>query len=427
MMKVKYALILLFIMFAAVSFSASVPLDVSIGEETIKVNNCNPSGGPALYHIRFYISNPYDVAMSVNYSYYDFATAMMVDGGRACTVPLHQSTYCTADVPVRLGNTGDGNTTLQLQLTASFMNNMTETRSKTFNITLLHFATSSEKNIESIISSSEARLTNVSLAVSSVCDDDICCGMGAPKSDVETARFLLTEARRKVETCEFSGALSDAISASALVSHAQGSYEEMLRKCNVVLELYKNARSNISKANSTLYAKAACGANVSESRNELAQAIYYYGESAKKIEADAYEEAQTLLLKALASANASMNKSGECPPSSLQPPLVTQPLPQQPQAPSAPQSDMLSKFIGALGYVVIAAIIIVVGAALYISFGKKWLEGGEAIRAEPGIPPSASGKAEELTVDHSKIDREFEEWLKQTESAEKEKRYKKGK
>ena len=407
---------------ALVSLSAHTPLDASATESVIRGNNCNPSGGPALYPVRVLITNQYGAAMSVNYSYYDFIAAAMVDGGRVCVIPPYQSSYCTINVPVRLGGAGSGNATLRLQLKASFLDNVTETPVKTLNLTLVHSTTSSENNVGSIISSSEAQLTSMMMTISSVCDGEVCCGMSGPRSDLETAGFLLAEARRKVDACDFSGALSDTASASALVRHAQTSYEKMLRNCNEVLRLYKAARSNISKANSTIYSKAACGAAVTDARNELSQAIRYYDDSTGKIESDSYDEARALLQKALASAESSVNKSGECPQSSFEPPPVVQP--SQPQTQVAePSSDALSRFIGALGYIVIAAIIVVVCVALYISFGKKWLEGTGGA-GEFGAPPGAPGKAE-LEVDHSKIDREFEEWLRQVESAEQEKQRKK--
>ena len=398
-------------------------LDATLAEQVFHGFNCDPTGGPSDYEIRLLVNNPYEAAMSLNYSYYDTQGSQMVDGGRACVIPPFGSQYCSAVLHIRLGGIGNGTITIPATFTGSILNSRVETPTRTFNLTLTHLATSSEQNVEGIISSAEAQLLSRTLALASACDGGACCGMRSSKESLDTAGYLLSGARSNLATCDFSGALSASSSASALIRQAQASYDEGMPACTAALDLHKLARGNISAANSTLYSRAACGVIVNESRVDFAVAVLQYNQAAELLAADSYPAAEALLNQSIAASQVSLAKSAECPGTGFEPQTIQ--TPSQPAAPTGqPQSDTLSKVIGALGYIVIAAIIIVVAAALYITLGKKWVEGGkgEAPREDYGMPPPGTAQpGESVGIDHSKIDKEFEDWLRQTESHPQEK------
>lgn len=408
-------LLFLALVLSLVAVGAALPpeLNAYVSEPVLTGMNCNPSGGAATYSGRAYIENNRSTAMSVNYSYFDFPSGVQVSGGRICTVAPNSGEHCTITIPVRLGGEGSGASVLPVILTGTLDSNG-EVLRKQLNFTASHSATSTEANVIGIIDAAQARLTEQSLLLDSACSAGVCCGMVNAKGALGTATSQLSSARAHVRTCAFSDATQSAYAASASLRESSDSYRGTLRACNASLDSYSAVRASLAGANTTLYRRAGCGMAVNASREEFANSASLLAQAASLIGSDAYQEAEAALNSTSLSISRSVSLSEDCPPASLASPPEMAPT----AAPTPPpqQSDTLSRVIGALGYIIIAAIIVVAGAAVYITLGKRKLEGEGGYYPRPP-PPSAPGP--EIGVDHSKIDREFHDWLKQAEHEEK--------
>ena len=421
-MRCNLLFLTLVISLMAVGATAQPPeLNAYVSEPVLTGLNCNPTGGPARYSATAYVENNYSTAMSVNYTYFDFPTGVQAEGGRICTVAPNSGEHCTFTIPVRLGGEGSSASELPVILIAT-LDSDGEVLMARLNFTISHSSTSTEANVLGIIDSAQARLSEQSLMLDSACDAGACCGMVEAKGALDTATSQLAEARSNVRTCSFSDATQSGYAASASLRDSAAAYNANLQACNSSLATYSAARISLTGANNTFYRRAGCGMAVNASRAELANAISSLEQAASLIGSDAYPDAEATLNSTSTSINRSISLSEDCPASSLAPPpeiaatVVPTPAPQQ--------SGTLSKVIGALGYIIIAAIVVVAGAAIYITLGKRKLEGDEGGFNPRQPPPSAPGP--EIGVDHSKIDREFHDWLKQAEHEEKKPGPKKG-
>ena len=78
------------------ALAGSTPeLSASLLTNGITGFNCNPSGGPAEYKATFLIENNETLPMYINYSYYDFNSGQMLQGGRACIITPGTGERCT--------------------------------------------------------------------------------------------------------------------------------------------------------------------------------------------------------------------------------------------------------------------------------------------------------------------------------------------
>jgi len=404
------ALLFLSISLLAAHAAGAPELQALATEPAITGFNCNPYGGPTNYAARVYIENTYDGPMIVNYTYFDYFSGAQLDGGRACTLGPKSVAHCEISIPVRLGGSGSGTSEMPIILYAT-VNGMNETLSKQLNFTVRHTATSTEADVSAMIEGAQDRITGQRVVVESACAAGVCCGMTEAEDELSSAYLLLMTARSHVSSCSFSDATQASTLASNALRQASASYNRDLPACNSALTAFSRAKANLSGANATLYSRAACNIIVNESRAALSNAAALLSLSASLITNGSYPDASTAADSAVQGAAHALSLSGECPQAGLNtPPEIG---PTLAPTPAPPQSDTLSKVVGALGYVVIAAIIVVIGAAVYITLGKGRLEGGreEYPRPPPEEPPAPRG-------DHSKIDREFQEWLKQAEKTE---------
>jgi hypothetical protein len=251
--------------------------------------------------------------------------------------------------------------------------------------------------------------------------------MAGPQAKLSAAGSSLAVARELVRQCRFNDATGATSTASSEISEANSTYHSSYRQCRSALDNYAWAYGNLTRANDTVLKRAACGMNVTASRTELANSERLLAQGGDRINADAYSDAMLYLEQSLQSANLTYALSTDCPLAGLGPTSnVSGPAEGPTPAPQpAEAGDALSRVIGALGYIVIAAIIIVVGAAIYVSLGKRHLEGlvsrGPRTGAEhPGAPPSPGAgmppEEEALPpIDHTKVEEEFQEWLKKSE------------
>ncbi len=389
--------------------------------------NCNPTGGPYTFTATIYIANPYNGTMTVNYTYYDYYAGRETDGGRVCMIQANNEDHCSFTIPVTLGGEAAGNASMSVKLFAS-IDGVSEQPEKRIDYSFTHAPASTETNSLASIAATQARLDGENVALSSACTaNGVCCGMAGPQEKLSAAGSSLALARELVRQCKFSDATTTTAAASADINGANSTYHSTFRQCQSALNNYAFAYGNLTRANETLLKRAACGMNVSASRTELANSERLLAQGADRIEADAYSDAVLYLEQSLETTNVTFTLSNDCPLAGLgSAGNVTGPSQSQTPPPQqAPGEDPLSKVIGALGYIVIAAIIIVVGAAIYVSLGKRHLEGmisrGPRSGAEhPGAPPSPGAEpSEELPpIDHTKVEEEFQEWLKKSEAAE---------
>lgn len=416
-MRCKLLVLALFISLLSVGADRPPELQTFVTQPVLMGFNCNPTGGPAKYTATVYIENSYDETMMVNYTYFDFLTGGQLDGGKFCTIGPKAGDHCTRELPVRLGGEGPGAAEMPVVLTAS-IGGVDEKPVKRLNFTINHTSTSTEAYVLGLIDDDQVRLTEQTLRLDSACEAGVCCGMVEAKGSLTGVPPALAAARGQVRSCSFQDAINSTRIASDALARAAESYRGALPACNSALVLYSSVKRNFSDANSAIYRRAACSIIVNESRAELRNADGLISNAVSLIGGDSYEEAVPILTAASDSINRSLSLSADCPTAGLAPP----PQVEATVAPTPPpqQSDVLSRVVGALGYIVIAAIIVVVGAALYITLGKRRLEGGE----EYPRPPSTDAKPEPR-MDHSKIDREFHDWLKQAEVKEPEKKGKK--
>jgi len=420
------------LLFSVLVAAAKPPeLQATTGETSFSGWNCNPTGGPAEYKAVAYITNPYDATMSVNYTYYDYYSGMMLNGGRICVIPPTQPAHCEFTIPVVLGGETGGNSSVQVRLFGT-LDGRPEQPEKAFTYDIIHKPTSIEGNVLGTISGMQARLEAQEVAITSSCTSNgVCCGMVGPQSNLDSARIRLSIARELVRQCRFNDAMSATASAALNVGEAESSYRSSSAACRASLSAYAQSASNLTNVNSTLVARAACGRNIAASRTELANAGLLLGQAGDKIDADDYAGAGLYLSQSYLSLNRSLTLSDDCPLAGLDGSgAFTQPTPEStPIVVPASGGDAISRAIGALGYIVIAAIIVVVGAALYVSVGKRHLDslmnrGPRASEEYPGAPPAAPGagllSSEDLPpVDTTKIDEEFQDWLKRSEPSQK--------
>jgi hypothetical protein len=422
---------ILAILFACVSVHAALPqLDATIADGGISGWNCNPYGGAATYEVRALIINPYDAMMSVTYSYYDFTTSSLIDGGRACIIAPKESLFCTVSIPVRFGGSGNGTTTLPLHL-FGMLDGSSERRVKYVNLSFSHTAATPESGIVSAIASADASIHEAEQLPTSYCDGGACCGSAPSGVALAQAYSLLATARQDLQVCEFSDGLREANDAAALAASLTESFRSNHGGCADALALHRAARANLSRANVSIYSAGACGGNVTASRRALQESSRLYVSSGQRIAENDFSAAGAALRDSLEQSGLALSAIGECP-GDLQGSNTTigqkTPVP-TPAGPAGGVPDMISGLLGVLGYIILGAVLIVVAAALYVSFGRKWVDGftrSAPMSDEPegGESPMPEGEATEISavgeeaplVDHDKIDKEFEAWLNQTEA-----------
>lgn len=421
----RFIHIALFAAVLAASFSCAAPeplLQASASEAILDGWSCAPSGGPAQYYANIYVENPYSTMMYVNYSHYDYYLEDFVDGGRFCAVPAMGGQHCFLTIPVTLGGEVAGEAALPVRLTAK-VDGMGGQMSKELIFTIRHSPPSTELSVLNMIATTQERISERMPASASVCtaDGNLCCGMAGFRENLDSAGASLTAARELVRQCRFTEAVASASRASENVNEVVSSYNSTLKSCRRALQSYSDAYGNFTSANLTVFRRATCGINASDSRAELSIASSMLTQAADLIRGDAYADALLYAEQARMSTAKSLELSDtSCPPVGLEPstPSVasTPELVQTP--PPASGGDMLSGAFSALGYIVIAAIIIVVGAAIYVSLGKKHIDGfisrGPKIFEGFGKPPPSppSGGEELPPMDHSKVEEEFQDWLK---------------
>ena len=404
-------------------------LDATLVGTSISGWNCNPYGGAEHYDVRVLIINPYDQILTVTYAYYDFSASSLISGGRACIISPKESLFCTVSVPVRFGGSRNGTTTIPLRLYGS-LEGAAEQRVSYLNLSFSHVATSPEAGIEAAVASAESGIRAAAALPVSSCDGDACCGASSASAPLAQAYALLASARQDLQLCDFATSLREANDAGALARQVSDSFVTARKDCDSALALHRAARANVSRANASIYSSGACGGNVTASRSSLAQAQRLYAESGARIAQDDYRAAQTLLLDSLTRSAMALSLIGDCP-GSLQGGnnTVAQKTPATPPPAPGGGTDMISGLFSVLGYIILGAILVVVAAALYVSFGRRWIEGFARPAPIPGIPESGEdeppgGESTEIAavgeeqplIDHEKIDKEFEEWLSQTEA-----------
>jgi len=437
-----------FLLVLMAGFSAAAELQASSSQLTLKGWNCDPAGGAEVYSSSVYIHNPHEQAMFVNISYYDFPTSEMVDGGKQCTIPPESGSYCEISFPVRLGGEGDGIATVNVELTGT-ANGAEATDTATIPFTIMHSMTSTENSTIDNIEAAEQALNEKSLEVGSLCSSGLCCGLQAVQNSLSDASGHLAQARTHIRYCEFSQAITKGASAQNEVRELSDSYSELAPRCRTSLQLYDQALENVSSVNRTLYARSACGVGVNASRELLNNASSQLYLAQKAIEQDRYSDADEYLVNSISLSSQALNASEACNQTGFLPPVVSNTSAGNAATGNGAASggdDTLSRVVNTIGYVVLAAIIIVVGAAVYIAMGSKRGLGDYMPRmpfnlektpeAEPFselddyskqrmIKHMPKEEPAELQIDHSKIDKEFEDWLSQTEKPKKPVRKKK--
>lgn len=394
---------------SALSLAARPELQASLTQASVSGWNCNPEGGAAIYSVQVFVQNTYDRSMYVNYSYYDFADAVMVSGGRACILPPQVGSHCSLRIPVRLGGAESGNTSLRLELTG-IVDGVQETPSKTLEVMVNHRQTSSEARIGEMIRTTNSQVEQQSLAIASACSNGVCCGMVEAKQRLSDAQQMVSTARSELGRCAFTDAIVSSSAATLNVRLANESYNALLPRCSSALALLSNASSEIARANATILSRAACGVLINASRAELLAAAGLLEEGRHAMESDSYDIAAEKLNESSTRARGSLDLSSECPASRLSSITEVATPEKIPTPTQAPQEGTFATIVSYLGYLVVIAIVVVAAAAVYVSWGKRVLE---------GAPPA--GRPSEPYIDHAKIDREFQEWLKQTEKKEKKK------
>jgi hypothetical protein len=385
--------------------------------------NCNPEGGDASYVFRALVGNIYGSTMYVNYSYYDYASQSMRDGGRSCVIPPQSNAECRFDVPVALGGTGNGSSPLALDIWAVMLEGDNVNRSKRFNLTIEHKETVYEGEVDAIIAAAEAQVSDTELLVSSACNGAVCCGLASSAQRLNVARPSLALARTQLAACQLASAVASAGAASTGIRNATSTYELLYPGCAYALELHKRAASNISSANLTLLRQAVCGANVTSARALLEKAQADYVSAGKEIQLDRYELANEYSLNASAKAQNSTGSGGDCPRPTQPPPAAIETPTAIPsataQAPEPSGGVSFAGVSGVLGYGLLALLIVILVGAFYFMLGKPMMEGKPRKPAPdfttPRLEEGPRPRAPPTKLDHSKIDREFQEWLKETE------------
>ncbi|MDD5317179.1 MAG: hypothetical protein PHF51_00430 [Candidatus ainarchaeum sp.] len=421
MFSPRFTKLLLFSL-AALALSAqaaSIPqLDATIPQAAFQGWNCNPDGnGPAIYEVRAFISNPYRSSMSVNFTYLDYPTRTIAEGGRACVIGPETATHCTFSIPVRLGGAGNGSTAFSFTLYGTFLGENLGRREKQFNVTLLHYSTYYETQMGGILSSVEAKIQQATAQSAPPCSGPACCNTSRETALVSQASFSLATASDYVKRCDLASAISHSKTAGQQVTEANQFHDATMPGCHYALQLYGWAAGNMTGAQAAVSRGQICGANVSAAAGELARADENLAGAASSIASGAYGDADSRSRNAIAAAGNASAAIPPCPSPSPPAEVVATPssIP-SPTSTPAPSSGLFSQISGYIGYAFIAAIILVAGAAAYmLAMRPQGAPGAERKAEAPKGKPVPREVLEGMEYDQGRLDREFKDWLEQSE------------
>lgn len=174
---IKYPVIF-FALFYFASYAFAVvelPLSAQMTTEAnLNVDNCG-SGAPLQYTLKFLITNTHTMpsAMRVMMDYYSFPTGDWVSGiVELCNIAQGHSDACTGTLYLSMGGMGTGTVEREMVRLRAFdsedeMDNVVYT--KTFNLTLNHYATPGEENIANKMTTASAAITEADSLFASKC------------------------------------------------------------------------------------------------------------------------------------------------------------------------------------------------------------------------------------------------------------------
>ncbi|MEW6329079.1 MAG: hypothetical protein AB1468_03090 [Candidatus Micrarchaeota archaeon] len=225
----RYAL-LLFALFSLACYSFAVierPLTAQLVSGTsLSVDNCG-SGAPSQYQLRFSITNTHTSSVRVMMDYYDFSKGEWVNGTAGlCNLAAGYSDACTGTLHISMGGMGTGTVEREMvRLRAFDPDDQMYVYTKTFSLTLNHYATPGEENIADKMTTASAAITEADSLFASRCSGGLCCGKPDAKSALDSAKIKYKNANSSLRVCDTANsyalaavAINDARNATNLIN-----------------------------------------------------------------------------------------------------------------------------------------------------------------------------------------------------------------
>lgn len=208
----RYTLIVFALFYLACSVFAVVerPLSAQMtSPATIDVDNCG-SGAPSQYQLKFMITNTHTSSVRVMMDYYDFSIGDWVNGTAGiCNLAESHVDSCTGTLYISMGGMGTGTVEREMaRLRAFDPDDELYLYTKTFSLTLNHYATPGEENIAKKISEANAALSGADALFASRCADGLCCGKPDAKLVLDAARVKYRNVNSSLRVCDTATAYS---------------------------------------------------------------------------------------------------------------------------------------------------------------------------------------------------------------------------
>ncbi len=203
------------------------PLSAQLVSGTsFNVDNCG-SGAPSQYELRFSITNTHTSSVRVMMDYYDFSISDWVNGTSGiCNIAAGHADACLGTLYVSMGGMGTGTLEREMvRLRAFDPDDQMYVYTKTFSLTLNHYATPGEENIAKKMAEANAAISDADSLFASKCTGGLCCGKPDAKSALDSAKIKYKNANSSLRVCDtvnsyalIAGAINDAHNATNLIN-----------------------------------------------------------------------------------------------------------------------------------------------------------------------------------------------------------------
>ena len=309
MVRLLVLVLVLLPAFAALAFAAE-DLSASLAtSNVVDMGNCGPDEGPFTKSMGINIINEWNVAMIVDYEYYDFLTGTWQPAGRLCAVPPNQLMTCQGTLRTTLG--GEGNGTIgHALIRATGRNEATgATKSRTFDFILTHHTSDKELARISELDALVVKMGETDAALNGTCAGGICCGLSNEKAFLASAEAELADYSYRLKSCALNGLYASIVSATTSVNRANSTN---LSSCYSTLPHFNSTKADMNGAGAAIRSGEACRANVLVSKERMQQAEFAFGNATLAVGRDEYASASALLVNASRLAGEAESNVGEC-------------------------------------------------------------------------------------------------------------------
>ena len=405
-MKAKLLVLLTLLYLAS---AKSIPAEI-LGTPTFSGCNCRSDNTPNPIEVAFSVQNPSSRTLQLSYEWYDYSTNAFKKGDKVVcssgSTTLAPSGYDSCKVylyTMRGGLNGSAKTTFRL-IGQDGMDEYT----KSFEVLIEYHTSPYEVNIISRLEAVEYDFQQLNSELQKYCYKDTCCGMVKVYGFMGLAGLNLSEANGSLRACQLSSAWDYMTNASNSIHSANESLLPLRGNCSTALSLINTTGLRIASVANVISEGKKCGANVTLSESNLADA----NSSLEEAKQDVYKDGYLLAFSKLSSANnsilAAVTSIGQCAQNKPQKPNASLPsgnATNQSSNQTSSDSGTLLLLGGAFAAVILA--VVIVAAVLFARSRPRKQTPPTMLSAKPPLPPAPPATPEI----HEDLEKEFNEWL----------------